>query len=83
LANAQGFFSIARDFWQLHEIFGKCTSFFSNARGFFQMHGIFFNCTRFLAEIRGAEAKICDVETKYLARDGNMRCFVKCSRRGS
>jgi len=47
------------------------------------MHGILKKSTAFLAEIRGAEAKISDVETKFLARDGNMRCFVKSSRRGS
>jgi hypothetical protein len=41
------------------------------------MHGILKKSTEFLAEIRGAEAKICDVEAKYLARKQSTRFLAE------
>jgi len=67
-----GFLANARDFFQLHEIFGKCTRFFfnctgflANARGFFQLHEIFDKCTGFFSIARGFWQKFEGRRQKY------------------
>lgn len=67
----------ALGFCQMRQVLDKCARFLRKAQDFRQKHRVLEKSTGFMTDIRGAEAKICGAETKFLARDENMRCFSK------